>query len=133
VLGFLSADTICSAPVVAFGGNDMKSADIMVGVGIGVLLTAPTAFLAVMSAGAGHGHYEMARLFFPYTMLLTRLTGDSITSPLIVLALMQFPLYGAVMGAARSRFSAAFTTGLVLAFHIAAAAVCFSGAIPNFS
>jgi hypothetical protein len=107
--------------------------NVIVGVGAGVLITPVAAFLAVLSGGAGHGHYELARLFFPYTMLLTRLAGDTITLPLILLALAQFPVYGAVLGIARSRSRVVAAGGLLLAGHTIAVVLCFSGLIPNFS
>jgi hypothetical protein len=103
------------------------------GIGIGVAITPVAAMLAMASAGAGHGHYELARVFFPYTMLLTRWAGDSITLPLLVLALAQFPLYGAIIGIWGRRSSAAFAAGMLLLGHAVAVVVCFSGVISNFS
>lgn len=86
-------------------------------------------WLALVSANAGHGTYTVAKLFFPFTFLLTRLSGDVITNLLIVLALAQFPFYG--------WFVASFTTAralLVLSLaHAAAALLCFSGWLPAFS
>jgi hypothetical protein len=37
---------------------------------IGVLVTPVAALLAISSAGAGHGHYVWAKLFFPFTLLM---------------------------------------------------------------
>jgi len=111
----------------------MRVVKVLAGVGIGALITPVAAMLAVWSGGAGHGHYEFARLFFPYTMLLTRLVDDVVTLPLIVLALAQFPLYGAIIGIAGSKGSSAVAGVLLLVVHIVAVVVCFSGAIPNLS
>ena len=72
----------------------VQAAKVTVPVLIGVLVTPIAAVLAIASAGAGHGHYEFARLFFPYSMLLTRLAGDTITPPLMALALAEFPCTG---------------------------------------
>jgi hypothetical protein len=105
----------------------------LAGVGIGVVITPVAVMLAIISGGAGHGHYEFARLFFPYTMLLTRFVGDTITGPLIGLALAQFPLYGAVIGITRSKPSAAVAGVLLLVAHTVAVVLCLSGVIPNFS
>jgi len=105
----------------------------LTGVAIGVVLTPIAAVLAVVSGGAGHGDYLLARLLFPYTMLLTRLTGDVITVPLVVLALAQFPIYGAIMGVAFSRPSATAISVFVVVSHLVAAGLCFSGMLPNFS
>jgi hypothetical protein len=65
------------------------------------------------------------------------LTGNTITLPLIMLALAQFPLYGGLiglgLGLGRDAKRAASAALLIFVAHAAAAAVCFSGAIPNFS
>jgi hypothetical protein len=58
------------------------------GWGLGILATIPAVALAVASGGAGHGEYVAARLFFPYTMLLTVQT-HYISLPLIIIALLQ--------------------------------------------
>jgi hypothetical protein len=106
---------------------------VVAGALVGVLVTPAAVALAVVSAGAGHGHYEFARLFFPFTMLLTRLAGDTITLPFVALALVQFPLYGAVIGLAASKGRIALAVVPLLVVHAVAAALCFSGLIPNFS
>jgi hypothetical protein len=90
--------------------------------------------LALFSGGAGHGHYELAKLFYPYSMLLTRSTHDTVTAPLILLALLQFPCYGAIISLAAWRKLVAFAVGLVIiVVHAIAVQKCFSGVIPNFS
>jgi len=81
----------------------MRDRQVLLCVSIGGLVTLPAALLAVASGGAGHGNYLFARVLLPYTVLLTRLTHDTVTLPLIVLGLTQFPLYGAVVGLAASR------------------------------
>jgi hypothetical protein len=106
----------------------------LMGLALGLLVGLPALALAVASAGAGHGDYGFARLLFPWTMLLTQVQGDVITEPLLALALAQFPMYGALIGATwssgRTRTIAVVAIGL---FHAIAAAICFSGALPNFS
>ncbi len=114
-------------------GSKPPAIKMIAGVGVGAVIAPVALFLAIASGGAGHGHYEFARLFFPYTLLLTRLTGNSITLPLILLALAQFPLYGGLIGLCRDAKRATFAALLIFVAHAAAAAVCFSGAIPNFS
>ena len=47
-------------------------------------------------------------------------------------ALLQFPLYGALLGWSRARRSFGALIG-VAALHLAAAAACFAGLLPNFS
>ena len=61
--------------------------------------------LAIGSAGVGHGDYFWAMILFPYTML-SALVFDEITPPFILLAIIQFPLYGIMLAfaAERNRF-----------------------------
>jgi hypothetical protein len=101
--------------------------------GIGALITPVAAILAIASGGLGHGHYEFARLFFPYTMLLTLFAGNTITLPLIALALAQFPIYGAIIGLSVQRRRVRAIGAIMLIAHALAAALCFSDLIPNFS
>lgn len=111
----------------------MRNRKVLLGTLLGVCVTPPAVSLAIISAGAGHGHYEFARLLYPYSMLLTRLAGDIITPLLMVLALLQFPLYGAAMGFAATKGQTAWAVVLLGAVHAAAAVLCFSGTLPNFS
>ena len=69
------------------------------GICSGIIITPLVAFIAIVLAGAGHGSYSFAKLMFPFTMILTLLFNDTITYPLIGLALLQFPFYGYLLGA----------------------------------
>lgn len=69
----------------------------MVGAGLGFAAL----FFVVTAAGAGHGTYLPAKILFPYTMLSTALF-DEVTVPFSLLALVQFPLYGAIAGSVRA-------------------------------
>ena len=51
----------------------------LVGTWLGVAATVPEAGLAVASGGLGHGDYLLARLLYPYTMILWGRSGA--TSP----------------------------------------------------
>jgi hypothetical protein len=64
-------------------------------------------------------------------MLLTLAEG-SIGPISAGLALLQFPLYGALLGWSRSHetYGALILVGFL---HLAATIACFSGALPNFS
>ncbi len=95
---------------------------------VGAAITPFAVGAAIESASAGHGDYLLAKLLFPYSMLLTRLTGDTITYPLIGLALIQFPLYGLVA----SLFNAARSAGSLLVLHVIGVFLCFSGLLSNF-
>jgi hypothetical protein len=103
---------------------------------VGGIIFAPVAlFLAIASAGAGHGDYGLARLLFPYSMLLTLTQRNEITGPLIVLACAQFPVYGVVLGSAalRNSMTLRVVASILGVLHLIAVIGCFSGVIPNFS
>src|SRR5689334_1851776 len=92
------------------------------GVGVAVFAVA----VAVLAAG-GHGTYVTAKVLFPYSMLLTFLTG-SITPTLLVVGAVQWPMYAyAVFGRARLRW------GVVTAIHAIAVAGAFFFSNPSFS
>jgi hypothetical protein len=101
----------------------------------GMLITPVAGVLAIASGNMGHGGYGFARLLFPYSMLLTLATGGTITNPLIALAAAQFPIYGMLLCISTliSRRFFYFAAIGIAAIHLLAAAVCFSGMIPNFS
>jgi uncharacterized membrane protein YqjE len=86
----------------------------------------------IASAGAGHGNYVLAKVFFPFTMLSTILFGSIIT-PFIALAIVQFPLYGLLIGTANEkRRLAPYAIGLVT-IHALAVVTCFLLVRENFS
>ena len=96
---------------------------------IGAAIT-PLAIASVIpSAGAGHGTYWMAKVLFPYTMLLAGLNDDSITHPMLALGLIQFPIYGLALAMS----SVKRTIGILLLVHVVFATLCFSGLLTNFS
>jgi hypothetical protein len=58
--------------------------------------------MGIMSAGAGHGSYTIAKILFPYTMLST-VRNESITLGWMLFAVVQYPIYGLIVSAARNR------------------------------
>lgn len=102
------------------------------GAALGLLCAVPALVVAVLSAGAGHGDYALARALFPVPMLMTLLEG-SIGPFAAGAALLQFPLYGALVGWSRARRRANRALVLLASLHLAAAIACFSGLLPNFS
>ncbi len=101
----------------------------LVGFWLGVAATVPAAGLAVASGGLGHGDYLMARLLYPYTMILWERSGGDLTGPLIALALAQLPAYGLALGAAYADKRARRPLGAAMILsHLAAVAYC-----PSFS
>lgn len=101
------------------------------GAALGLLFAVPALLAALLSTGAGHGDYSAARALFPVPMLLTLLEG-SIGPIARAAALLQFPLYGALLGWSRTRRSYGALIGVAL-LHLAAASACFAGLLPNYS
>jgi hypothetical protein len=101
----------------------------------GFVITPITAVLAILSGGAGHGSYGIARLLYPFSMLLTRLTGDTITNSIMWIALIQFPLYFVILGTTYWVGRKSFRPALIAigSLHALAVVACFSGLLPNFS
>jgi hypothetical protein len=103
------------------------------GVALGALITPFAAMLAIASSGAGHGDYILARVMFPYGMLLTRLVESTFFYLLIGLALAQFPFYGALVVWRTDLKKSVVTAFAIAAVHLMAVVACFSGFLPNFS
>ena len=102
-----------------------------IGLFCGILLSAPALFLALVSAGAGHGHYLFAKVFYPFTMLSTLWVG-SISLPFILFALVQFPLVGLLIGVwAKNKKYGPIIAVLIL--HLALVALNFVIENPSFS
>ena len=88
-------------------------------------------FLAMASAGAGHGDYFWAKLIYPYTMLST-LLFNSITIPFSLLAILQVPIYGVLLSIAWARNRIALAGWGLLTLHVAAALACFAVRLEYF-
>ena len=110
----------------------MKSSKFWIPFVLSLIVTPLFLFLGIASAGAGHGNYLLAKILFPFTMLSTRAFG-SIVAPFIVLAIIQFPLYGFILGVANVKRRMFFPAIGILLLHSIAAGACFFFADPNFS
>lgn len=99
---------------------------------VSIVLTPIALFLGLASAGAGHGNYFVAKLLFPYTMLSTAFL-DEINLFFLILALIQFPLYGCAVafGVVTERVRIVYL--LLVALHVLAILICFSVVSENFS
>jgi len=86
------------------------------------------AFFALIAAGAGHGTYVPAKTFFPWTMLLTTMSGDTITTFGMALALVEFPAYAMILGGLQRKRSAVLVLTIVHCVAVLAA-LAF---LPNF-
>jgi hypothetical protein len=93
------------------------------GLGVGMQFALPTLLLGFLSAGGGHGNYLWAKVLFPYTMI----PPGEISLALEVLALVQFPVYGILIGVSASSFRRVVMVAAVIVFaHAAAAVWCLS-------
>jgi hypothetical protein len=104
----------------------------LIGMAVGAVTGAACLYITVIASGAGHGTYFPAKALFPFTMLSV-VFSHSITPPFIVVAFLQFPLYGLVLGAFFSspRFRRAATSLSLL--HVAVAVVVFIFSDASFS
>lgn len=82
-------------------------------------------------AGGGHGIYGPASLLFPYTMLSTRYVAG-ISVPFGLLALFQFPVYGALIGWAIPRSRAKVIIWTIITVHALAALAAVLGRGQSF-
>ena len=99
---------------------------------LGVLIEPVALVLAALSS-FGQGTYLTARLLFPFSMLGTLIFDDHIAPPLLVLALLQFPIYGLAIGLARPARVRRVVAITIVVAHLIAAGAAFSGVLPKFS
>jgi len=110
----------------------MKSSKQWLPVIVGLVATPFTLLLALSSAGAGHGDYFWAKVFYPYTMLSAMAFG-SITIPFIVVAILELSAYGVVIGTGWSQGKLKLYSAGLLLLHTSAAITCFAIRSENFS
>lgn len=84
------------------------------------LIGAGLLYVALAAARVGHGTYVPAMMAFPFATLSAAAFEGSIP-PLVILAIVQFPLYGLILwiGLIRKRLGIVATTLIVL--HVLAA------------
>ena len=90
--------------------------------GIGAGLTLPAVYAALMAIeSSGYGTSFFARLFFPYVMLLWARTGGSgMSVPLMVLAFVQLPVEGALLGLALTSKRPSLASTALIGAHLVA-------------
>lgn len=105
---------------------------------IGALITPVCFILALLSAETGHGNYLFFKTFYPFLMALIQaeLIEGPIVVLLLILMLVQFPLYGVLIDIAKLKDRAPSAGRIwllvfgLLASHVLVAGLCFS---PYFS
>lgn len=103
----------------------MKRRKFWIPIIVSILITPISLFVALLSTGAGHGNYLAAIILFPYT-LLSAVAFGSITVPFILLAILQFPLYGVILGRAAESGTAREARIALLVIHGLAVAILFA-------
>jgi hypothetical protein len=98
---------------------------------ISFLLTPICLFLAAVSARAGHGSYLLAKVLFPFAMLLAA-AFNSINVLSMVFAISQFPLYGLILGTANKRGHFRKAAVFLALSHSLAVSICLLIANENF-
>jgi hypothetical protein len=90
-----------------------------------LFLTAILLAVAAVSGGVGHGNYTLAIVLFPYAGLAAVVLDHffNATIPMILIATLQFPLYGAVISISRGKVSERTVVMALLAFHAIAASI----------
>lgn len=97
-----------------------------------LLLATPFCLLfAILFAGGGHGTYFPVKVLFPYTMISASILG-TITSPFILLSIVQFPIYGFALGVANKKGWFVPAAGFILLLHFTALILCFVMPSENF-
>jgi hypothetical protein len=108
--------------------NPTNYAGMVWGVAIGVLVTPVTFLLAIYSTGGGRGDYGFFKFFYPCLLLLMEFTGLIDVRTAGLWGLSQFPIYGWIIGASRSRRRAIVTAAIILFVHLTAMCLCFGQA-----
>ncbi len=102
----------------------VKALDFTIPVLVSLVVTPLFLFAAAVTTGGGHGSYVLAKILFPFTMLSTVFFG-SIVAPFIAIAILQFPIYGLLLGRANVKGEITrWGTGL-LVIHLLVVLACF--------
>jgi|GEM_PF-3504998 hypothetical protein len=104
--------------------NPTNYAGMVWGVAIGVLVTPVTFLLAIYSTGGGGGDYGFFKFFYPYLILMKFMVGMD-GGTIAIGGLSQFPIYGWIIGASRSRRRAVVAAAIILFVHLTAVGLCF--------
>jgi hypothetical protein len=88
-------------------------------------------FLVIWFAGGGHGTYLPANLIFPYSMIIGY-NNDRITDLAMILALVQIPVYGIVLGIANRFACFNIFSLIILSIHFLAVVVVMGMDSKNF-
>jgi hypothetical protein len=87
-----------------------------------LLLTPILLAVAAICGGVGHGNYTVAIILFPYAALAVVALDHFFNStiPMILVATLQFPLYGTLLSISRGRVNERIVVMSLLAAHAGA-------------
>jgi hypothetical protein len=89
------------------------------------LLTPLLALISLFLMGGGHGWYTPTMALFPLGTLNV-IWDDHLSIPLLLVGLLQYPLYGLLIDRAKSITQRRTHTILIIVFHLVLAAIIIS-------
>jgi len=92
---------------------------------VSLILTPILLAVAAVSGGVGHGNYTVAVILFPFAAIAVVVLDhffDS-TIPMIVIAMLQFPIYASLLSISRVRVSERIVIIALLALHTVASLI----------
>jgi hypothetical protein len=95
-----------------------------------LLITPVALVIGFVSTGAGHGDYVLARILFPYAFAYWFFSSDAIPGSLIILGLLQIPIYGVLLALPSNKYITAFIGMIIVTLHSTAVYLCFLQNIP---
>jgi hypothetical protein len=91
----------------------------LIGAAIGAMLAFNLFFAAFIMAGAGHGNNVLFKVFFPYAMILSwKLHLSKDVELVTALCLIQYPLYGFIMGLVLKKSVVYFVALTLTCLHV---------------
>ncbi len=91
---------------------------------ISLVVTPIALVLGILSAGAGHGDYFLAKILFPYTLLST-VVFETINNFFLLVAITQSPIYGIILALSVRSDKFKVVSSLLIAIHILFVVLCF--------
>jgi hypothetical protein len=103
--------------------KEKLASSIMIFVGF-LVMTPIFAGIGILFTGAGHGSYLLAAVLFPTAMISREI--------IIAVAILQFPVYGAILGFANYRNKLTLAAIILAIFHVLLVLLIF-GTVLDFS
>jgi len=90
----------------------------------GIIFQIPPLFYAAGFGLAEHSDYTFAEIFFPYAMIFMKLTNGAINLAHIILAVIQFPIYGFLIGYSIAKKAGNKIFLLIVCLHMILVIIC---------